>query len=115
MKYRNAVAFATALLAIAPPAARAQSAANDNQSPPTREEFNAVKEELKQTKAELADVKKKTEAAPSSADMDDFDRRLKEVGDAAARALPGKESIVIAGDASIGFTVPRHGHSTFDA
>jgi hypothetical protein len=112
-----------ALTMIIPPSsARGQPAptsqpapAADDQSPPTRQEFNAMKQELDQTKAELADVKKKGEAAPTSEDMDDFDRRLKEVNDAASRALPGKETVVIAGDASVGFTVPRHGHSTFSA
>jgi hypothetical protein len=97
--------------------AQAQNSPNTevDQGTPTREEFNAVKEELRQTKAELADVKKQAANAPSSTDMDDFDRRLKEASDAISRALPGKETVVLAGDAAIGFTVPRHGHSTFEA
>jgi len=117
--YGGAFALAAATALFGPSIVRAQTPppnnAADDQSPPTRQEFNAVKEELRQTKAELADVKQKSEAAPSSADMDDFDRRLKEIGDAANRALPGRETIVIAGDASVGFSVPRHGHSSFDA
>ncbi len=117
--HRIACAIAAAVLSVPLTAALGQSPpppnTADDQSPPTRAEFNALKQELKETKSQLNDVKKTADNAPSSTDMDDVDRRLKEATDAATRGLPGKESLLIAGDASVNFVVPRHGHSTFSA
>jgi hypothetical protein len=95
-----------------PPAGSTQSAAVEagGDAPVSRQEFNEMKKELTDLKKQQAD-----QTANASQDADDFDKSLKAINDQIAKIHPGLESVVIAGDANVGFQTQRGSNSTFFA
>jgi hypothetical protein len=100
----------------------------------SREEYEKLLREQQEMRREIEKLKAEraapaTQEAPSSKagsaspameparveDIDDLSAQLKKVGDTAHAGLPGSERLVIAGDASIGFTSQNKSNSNFSA
>jgi hypothetical protein len=64
--------------------------------------------------ATAAPVAKPAEG-PTNEDIDDLQKQIKGMKDELDLARPGTSNFHIGGDMGVGFTVPRHGPSTFDA
>ncbi|MDP9172872.1 MAG: hypothetical protein M3O30_03290 [Planctomycetota bacterium] len=96
--------------------ARGQDAST-NQQPVSRQEFDQLKKDNAEMKQQLADLSKKQvdQSANAEADAKDFDKALKGLTDQIGKARPGLESLVIAGDANVGFRSQRGNASSFFA
>jgi hypothetical protein len=123
------------LLAVAAMALPCASAIYAQSSPATsqyitREEFEKYKqdqdkkhqEEIRKIREESATAKPAPAAAAPApapvADNSDSEEAAKEIREIKSQVdslRPGSSTLVIAGDADFGFTVPRHGSSNFDA
>jgi hypothetical protein len=86
-------------------------------APVTRQEFDQLKQDNTQLKKDLADVKKQQtdQAAGADQDAQENDKRMKDLNEMINKAQSGLESVVIAGDASVGFQTQKGSHSSFSA
>jgi hypothetical protein len=91
--------------------------ANANDQPVSRQEFDQLKKDNADLKQEVTDLKKQQadQATNSQQDADDFEKELKGLEAKVGSAMPGLESVVIAGDANFGFQAIHGQKSTFFA
>jgi len=125
----RAIPYLLAAILIPTAVARAQDASTQ---PVSRQEFeqwkqeqDALRREVAQLRAERAATQPSTPAASEPAaggqqpvtqdDLDEVDRKIRELRDDVHRALPGVEHFVILGDAAVGFVSQRGSNSTFFA
>ena len=113
-------------LLILPALARAEEPAA-TQPAVTRQEVEQLRQEQEAMRKELAQLRAERAATQPSAptagaaqpvtqdDMDEVDRKLRELRDDVHRALPGTEHFAILGDAAVGFESQRKNNSTFFA
>src|SRR6516162_11706455 len=80
-------------------------AQNNSDQPVSRQEFDQLKKDNAELKQEVTDLKKQQsdQATNSEQDADDFEKELKAIESKVNSAMPGLESVVIAGDANVGF------------
>jgi hypothetical protein len=101
-----------AALALSGPALAAESAPPEKEGYVSREEYEALRNDLEIVKRKLAEVEARQAAQPASSDMAD---QLSKIAAQAANVQPGASKILITGDAGLDFVARKGSDSTFNA
>src|SRR5882724_325675 len=110
-----ALSAAASLLVATSPAIAQLTNEQAQQILKNQEQMRAELDALKAERAKPGPTSQPAAQVATQEDIDDLDKRIRQIGRQVHAALPGSEHFVLLGDAAFGFTNQKKANSTFSA